>query len=617
MMKNTLHNVKVTPTNKPFIQNGISDYTIIIPQNASEPILKAAAFLQEHLLAATACTLPIESPDHYAYTPDSKALFLGRKDAFDQAGLTMPDVDLTASGYYIKTKDNSIFLAVTNDYGFHRGVLCLLKHLVGYEMYFADCVSYTQTGDTLPDMEITERPDFTYYYYGNQFSKKGNYGMGLDEYIFMPVDGIAHHNTFKFLPPEKYKKTRPEWFSSDEIYHCEKWWQDDGQLCYTAHGDEEKYREMVETVAKKVLSCAEEYPHLNNITITQEDVNTTCGCPACKANYEKYHSYAASIVMFVNAVDEIVQAELEKQAQESGAEKRTLNIVFFAYHMSEIPPAIKGEDGVYRPVDEKVVCRPNVGVYIAPIFGNYQHSFYEKENDAATENIKGWAACTSILYLWIYDTNYYEYFYPINTWDSKIDTFRFLKEMGTIFMHPQSQHNQGNITHFTRLKDYINAKAMFDVSVEYDKVVDDWFEGYFGIAKAPMRTYFEELKAHLRYCEHNHGDIVTGNIYNRMENPIIWERERLDRYLALIDEAYAAIEPLRSSDPARFAMLQEHILLESLFPRFAKIRMYKEAFTAEELLAAKQAYKADCERFHIERHRETVPIEKLWEEWEI
>lgn len=616
-MKNTLHNVKVTPTQKPFIQNGVSEYKIIIPHGASENVLKAARFLQEHLLAATACSLPIESPLAYAYTPDSKALFLGRKDAFEQAGLTMPDVDLTASGYYIKTKDNSVFLAVTNDYGFHRGVLSLLKHLVGYEMFWADSVAYTLTGDTLPDMDVIERPDFTYYHYGMLAPEKGQYGMGFDKYIFMPVDGSAHHNTFKFLPPSKYKATHPQWYSTDEIYHQEKWWQDDGQLCYTAHGDQEQYREMVQTVANKVLSCAEEYPHLNNITITQEDVSTTCGCPACKANYEKYHSYAASIVMFINDVDVIVQDYLEKQAQERGTSKRILNIVFFAYQMSEIPPAVKGEDGVYRPVDEKVVCRPNVGAYIAPINANYQHSYYEKENDAATENIKGWAACTSILYLWIYDTNYYEYFYPINTWDSKIDTFRFLKEMGTIFMHPQSQHNQGNITHFTRLKDYINAKAMFDVSVEYDKVVDDWFEGYFGIAKTPMRAFYEELRTHLRACEREHGDIVTGNIYNRMENPIIWEQERLNRYLALIDEAYTAIAPLSGSDPARFAVLQEHILLESLFPRFAKIRMYPEAFTKEELLAAKQAFKADCQRFHIGHHRETVAIEKLWEEWGI
>lgn len=616
-MKNTLHNVNVTPTNRPFIVNGKSDYKIVMPQNPSKKVTAAAAFFRERIHEATGCLLPIENEPSYAFSADTKAIFFGREDVLKQANITMPDVELTASGYFIKTAQNSVFVSVINDYGFHRAAICLLRQLVGYEMYWADSVAYTRAGDTLPDMDIVERPDFTYYHYGIQAPEKGKYGMGFDEYIFMPVDGNSHHNTFKFFPPEQYKETRPEWFSMNDVWGGEKWKDDGSQLCYTARGNQALYREMVETAAAKVLETAEEYSDLNNITITQEDVNTSCGCPACKANYEKYHSYAASIIMFINDVDEIVQARLEQKAKENGTEKRILNIVFFAYQMSETPPAIKNEDGTYRPVDEKVVCRPNVGAYIAPIFGNYQHSFYEKENDAATENIKGWAACTSIIYMWIYDTNYHEYFYPINTWESKIDTFRFLKEMGTIFMHPQSQHNQGNVTHFTRLKDYINAKAMFDVTVEYDAVVDDWFEGYFGVAKAPMRTFFEELKTHLRWCEREHGDIVTGNIYNRMENPIIWEQARLDRYLTLIDEAYQAIAPLKESDPARYAVLQEHILLESMFPRFAKIRMYPESFTAAELLAAKQAYRADCERFNIYRHRETVPTEKLWEEWGI
>ena len=48
-MKNTLHKVHVTPTNRPFIQNGASDYKIVIPQNANESIFKAASFLAEYL----------------------------------------------------------------------------------------------------------------------------------------------------------------------------------------------------------------------------------------------------------------------------------------------------------------------------------------------------------------------------------------------------------------------------------------------------------------------------------------------------------------------------------------------------------------------------------------
>ena len=98
-MKNTLHNVRVTPTNRPFIVNGKSDYKIVIPQNAGAKISQAVSFLAEHLYKATNCLLDIEYEAHYAWTPDTKAIFLGREDVFEQAGLQMPDADLTASGY--------------------------------------------------------------------------------------------------------------------------------------------------------------------------------------------------------------------------------------------------------------------------------------------------------------------------------------------------------------------------------------------------------------------------------------------------------------------------------------------------------------------------------------
>ncbi|MBO4940176.1 MAG: DUF4838 domain-containing protein [Clostridia bacterium] len=609
--KNRLHKVNVTETERPFVVEKKSDYKILVPADGSGKLWTAASFFQKYIREATKCTLPIESNETYTWSEDAKWIVFGRSDLFQAAGLAMPADDLKASGYYIKSVGDSVFVAVQDDYGYHRACLALLDHIVGYEMYWEDTVVFEKDGKTLPDMDIIERPDFEYYIEGNQIKGDGKYGMGFDTGIFIGTGGTTQHNTFIYLPKSTYQAQYPEWYSIN----------DGGagatQLCYTARGNAEKYAKMVETMASKVIGYMEGTPSLNNITITQEDVRTTCGCDQCTANYNKYKSYAASIIMFMNDVDDIIQAYLEEQAAITGKPKRMFNIVFFGYHKSEIPPAIKNADGTYSPVDENVICNPNVGVYIAPIDANYQHSFYEQENVAAAENIKGWAACSSIIYMWIYETNYYEYLYPINTWDTKVETYRFLKEQGTIFMHSQAQYNQGAVTHFSRLKDYVDSKAQFDVNVEWTECADAWFENYFGPAAGPMRAFFDQLQAHLRWCEINHPTVVTGNIYNRMENSTIWPKKTLDGFIKLCDQAYELIEEVKETNPKMYEVYKNHIKLESMFPRYAKLRMYKGTFTSDEFLAEAKQFKTDCSNFNINRYREpdSAKMDSIWLDW--
>ena len=134
----------------------------------------------------------------------------------------------------------------------------------------------------------------------------GRYGMGFDTNIFIPTGGTTQHNTFIYLPKNQYQGAHPGWYSVN----------DGGagatQLCYTARGDAAEFAAMTTEMATKVISYMEGSPELNNITITQEDVRTTCGCDACAANYKKYNSYAASMIMFMNAVDDIIQDYLEE-----------------------------------------------------------------------------------------------------------------------------------------------------------------------------------------------------------------------------------------------------------------------------------------------------------------
>lgn len=610
--KNTLHKVTVTETNKPFVVNGESDYKILVPFSQETTIVTAANYFAKYIKMATGCQLPVEALENYTWNANEKWIVFGRDDLFAAAGLTMPTEDIGISGYYIKSVGNSVFVAVEEVFGYKRAALSLLDHIVGYEMYWNDTVVFEKTGATLPEMEIIERPDFAFYQESNQISGDGKYGMGFDSSIWISVEGAPYHNSFKYLPKATYQATHSKWYSKND----QGVKGNASQLCYNAQGDPNEWQKMVEEVAGKIISYADASPNLATITFTQEDTKSWCGCDTCMEMKEQYNgSNAASAVKFINAVDNIVQSTFERRAEESGKKKRQLNILIFAYRETEVPPVKKNADGSYSAVDATVKCNPNVGVYYAPIESNYQESFYSDANAYARENARGWGAICQNIYVWIYDTNFHYYFFPLNTWGAKVETYRFLKENNAYYMHSQSQWNNGAVTHFSRFKDYIDAKASFDVNVDYNKLKDDFFNNYYGPAAEPMRKFFDELESYMEYLSVKYPSNVLGNYKENIGTIDLWPKRVLGGFMDYVNEAYEAVESIKESNPAMYEVYKEHVLLESMFPRYALLSFYKGTYNDEEFHNEAFQFKMDCSTLGITRHNEEQTIDAIWRQW--
>ena len=603
-----LHKVSVTDSTRPFIVDGATDYTVIVGEDQSE-LNTARAFLIKYVEKATGVVLDYDYYDQdVTYSADAKYIVLGCPELFAAAGLTMPTDNIGQTGYYVKSAGNSVFLQTKGVFGYQNAVIAFLRHVLGYEMYSGDIVTFSKSGATLPDLDITEKPDFEFHIQGNPVTSDTRYGMGFMDtsQIFIPIDGLTQHNTFAFLPPATYKASHPDWYSTTN-----------DQLCYTAHGHGDELEKMVDTVYQRMIQLLEEKPNVSNITFTQEDVRSQCACGACQKIMEDYGTISAAIIKFCNNLSRKVQAYLQAQAEEAGTAKREFNIMFFAYHRSEKPPATKDANGVWHPIDETVVCDENVGVYIAPIDAFYNKSFYHDDNASAANNIDGWAACSQKLYMWLYETNYSYYFYPINTYDTMIETYRYCFDRGAIYMMNEGQWDQPNVTHFSKLKEYFNAKAEFDVNVNFNDVANDFFANYFKEAAAPMRQFFDELQAQLRWIEATYPADVPGGIYNNMEQERFWPKKMLDHWLDLCDEAYAAIEPYRARDPELYEALHKNILLETIFPRYALIRLYPGRYDAGELREMQLSFKEDANALSIRRHRENKSIDEIYNDWNV
>lgn len=601
---NVLHKVNVQETSNPLVTDEATEYRIVTSTGTED--MKAASFIQSNLKNATGATFEMVRYDSdVEWSADAKYIVLNVPELFTSAGLTMPADELGQTGYYIKNAGKSVFIATKSSMGAQYGAIAFLRHVVGYEMYAFDTVVYEKSGATLPDMEIIERPDFEFYVQGNRVKSEAAYGMGFLGSIFIPVDGETWHNSFNYLPPDTYRKSHPDWYSTKG-----------NELCYTAHGNVNEFNAMATELADKIKVLTNQYPDRANITITIEDHNDQCDCAACVDSRKAYGGAdSAAVVKLCNAVNKQVQQYLEEQAEASGKEKRELNILFFAYNKMEKPPVKKDDAGNWVPYDETVVCDDNVGVYIAPIRASYNQSFYHENNVSAKESIEGWGVLSKKLYMWLYETNYSHYLYPINTYDTMLETYRFCKNNNAIYMMNEGQYNQGNVTHFSKLKEYFNARAEFNVNDNFKDITDDFFANYFKDAAAPMRQFFDELQAHLRYLETAYPGDVNGNIYNPMEQVKLWPKGLLDHWLDLIDEAYATIEHYRTENTALYEVLESHIKLESIFPRFAVIRLYSGKYSAATLRKMREEFRDDCVTFNITMLRESTSLDTVFASW--
>ncbi|MBQ8394798.1 MAG: DUF4838 domain-containing protein [Clostridia bacterium] len=612
VVEGTLHKVSVTERDVPFVVDGETEYKIyadLSNDKLSGAINKSASFVSEQVENATGAEIEIIKEKPTVLTEDSYAIVYGHTDVFEGFGLAMPDDDIASSGYYIKTQGNVVFIEAYGSDGYRMGGLAFLREVLGYDMISEDCILYERAGTTMPEMEIIERPDFDYRQIQNYYTSVESYGMGMHTHsdIWIPVNGWDMHNSLYYIPPEIYGEEHPDWYRSDRL-----------QPCYTAHGNKAEYALMQQKVFEVIKQRMQECPTLENISFTAMDGTgqDSCWCDTCTEYKKLYGTPAATCIYFMNDLNKLVQAYINEN--EPG---RVMNLTFFAYHDAEPAPVervkytdasgneiwgdpIADENGNYTPLkryarDEKgrfikdsngnyvyekdadgnyvyLLCDEHVYPWLAPIYAKYTTSFYDEKNASYAKNISAWYAVSSNVYVWLYGTNFKYYLYPYNTWSSSVENYRYLKECGVKYVWNQAQE-RNQATAFTDLKDYIDSKFLFDVNADYDEVLDKYFDNYYLEASEPMRDLFNLIQTQSAYLEST-VQTISGGIYDDIGAPEYWPRLLLEEMLTMIDDAYAAVEKYKATDPTLYENLVRRIKQESIFPRYVICTYYGDYY---------------------------------------
>ncbi len=317
----------------------------------------------------------------------------------------------------------------------------------------------------------------------------------------------AHVHTFnRYFDITDYQ-AHPEWFAYTNGGRVSY-----GQLCLTNEG-------LIEEMTKRVLNSIEtsyanaDAAGINRpryFDISPNDQEEHCNCPDClQARKEKGAS--GLLLTFINRVAERV-AEVYPDAY--------LETLAYANYV-DIPL----DDT--KPAD-------NVVIRLAISNRDALHGLNHEYNADGVQNVKDWVAITKEgqLYIWDYCVFYNNpgVFPAVLNYS---DNFKILYDAGVAGYFAEQENPI--MSDFWDMKFWLNAKLSEDPTLDEDKLIDDFLNGYYGAAGPYLREYMENIEKLI--------DAYTGTMgFSGRTLAAKWlDLEDMLKAQELIDKALAAV----------------------------------------------------------------------------
>ena len=431
----------------------------------------------------------------------------------------------------------------------------------------------------LPNLQIKEVPDFDYRvtsYGGIYLNETAATRMRMIRDSNLYLKNTHSHSSFRMVPPETHKTAHPEWYSSSGR-----------QLCYTAGGDEESYKELVKVASEFVISKLKEDLDHELVSMAQQDYNEWCTCNTCAASRAYYGTNAATAIHWTNDVADTVQAWIDENQP-----GRDITFNMIVYHQTEKAPVKKNEKGEYVPIDDTVILRDNVAANIAPIAGDFVSSINDSANAAMKATFESWQCLASSYGSWLYDIVYCDKYrlVPYDTWGNSPDLLRFLKNMGTYLVFPEAAISQQQQSNFDALKQYLWSKLMWDVNLDVTTLINHYMETMFRDAAPVMKQAYWNMRAEL----YNHKLLGRdGSCWTNSFKTKYWGKRYLINQTEIFNSAYEYVQKYAVSEPAYYEFVMDEIRRESIGARYMLVKLYGGTFLPSEQLAMAESVAND------------------------
>ena len=447
------------------VTEGKSDYTIVLPDTPTPVEKTAASELQTYLEKATGARLPIASEKE---ATSEKKILLGATNETQKLLGDLKLDKLAYDGIILKRFGDRIVLAGHPQRGTLYAAYTFLEEQLGVRWWASDAQHVPNCPtlsigrlDTVYAPKLRIRESFYRDMFTSPFAAR-NKCNGHSNPI--PAEFGDHqrfnlfvHSFYPLLPPEKYFKDHPEWYSLRDG----KRMHERSQLCLTND-------EMRHELTKNAIERLRKDPTAALISISQNDWRGRCECEKCKAIEEAEGSPAGLLLQFVNRVAEDIEKEFPDVLVET-----------LAYDYTRKPPK------TVRP-------RKNVVVRLCSIECSFAQPLESDANATFRDDIREWAKIAPQLYVWDYVTNFTNYLLPHPNLRVLAPNVRFFENHNVIGLFEQGDY-QSNIGDFPRMRAWVLARLMWDSSQDPNALIDEFLNGYYGPAAPHLKTYLTLL----------------------------------------------------------------------------------------------------------------------------
>jgi hypothetical protein len=440
---------------------GKANATVILQPGATPSEAWAARDLTNALWRITG--VPFELLVDQARAPD-KAIVVGQGSA---ASALCPDVAFDQLGgeeILIRTKGESLVLAGGRPRGTLYAVSRFLQDSCGVRWWAPWASDFPVNFQLeLPDLNVRERPAFEsrdpfwFHAFSPEWAARnrsnsqharlgGELGGGIQ------YEGFVH-TFYPMVPPEKYFKDHPEWYS---LIKGERTFKN-AQLCLS----NPKLREFV---AEQVKELLRKNPAADIVSVSQNDWHGQCLCPECKAVDDAEGSPAGSMIQFANDIAQRIEKEFPHVAIDTLAYQYT------------------------RKAPKNVRPRPNVIVRLCSIECNFAAPLTDPSNASFAKDIADWAKICDRLYVWDYVTDFAHYIQPHPNWFSLGPNVRFFHENHVRGLFEQGAY-QSTGAEMAELRAWVLARLLWNPSLNDQALIDEFLRGYYG---APAAKFIRE-----------------------------------------------------------------------------------------------------------------------------
>jgi hypothetical protein len=472
------------------VNNGKSNYKIILGEQADSITRYAATELQFHIAEISGAMLEITIQDEKVR---NHQIILSKTD--DVSVLENEPQILNEDGFSIHTHDGQIIFKGGNEKGILYSVYTFLEDYFSCRMY-SDVLTYSYSKNiSLPEISIHQEPCFDFRELHMPIARQNQKYRDwhkLDMKEGKNAWGLFVHTFDDFIPYEKYFKRHPEYFSSLNGIRIP-----DGQLCLSNP-------DVLEITISYLKEKMKEKPEALFWSVSQNDTYKPCECDNCKKEYEEYDGYSGAMVHFVNKVAEEFPDKV---------------ISTLAYQYTRSAPT------KIKPAD-------NVNIMFCSIECNRSRPLKTDESSASfRKDTEDWCKLTHNIFMWDYVVQFRNLVSPFPNLRVLQPNIQFFRDNGIKMMFQQG--SGGLISEFVELRSYIIAKLLWDPDADVEELIVDFTNGYYGSAGIQIRQYIEKM--------HNALDSTNGDlgIYGYPYDGIITylTPELIKNYEKIFDEA--------------------------------------------------------------------------------